>query len=185
VSTKIYNAYRFKKEKLNEFLEFIDDQILSSILEYGNKLFNNLTEHAIQKALEKKGMKGADFSDLFMRELAFEYYIDKAMESSTRDMMDLSASYNFWIRGDYVYTVAYVENWLYEDFDYPDWVEDFNYWDNTDKPEDVSQKEWDFREEVWEEINNNWDKGRLVHFIMTEDGHRRFELMNYIRDKNS
>lgn len=184
ISTKIYEAYRFPKERLNDFIDFIDEKILPDILEYGNELFDNLTEEGIKKALKEKDVEDINVSELFKREMAFDYYIKKAINGNKRDIADLSASYNFWIRGDYVYTIPYIEDWLYEDFDYPEWVEDYSYWNNADKPEDISEKKWGERRELWNKINNNWDKGRLVHNIMTSDGNRWYRLKTYIRKQH-
>jgi hypothetical protein len=32
-------------------------------------------------------------------------------------------------------------------------IEDFSYWNNADKPEDLTEKEWACREKVWEDLN--------------------------------
>lgn len=37
---------------------------------------------------------------------------------------------------------------------YNDYIEDFAYWDNTDPDEDVSEKEWNERERVWDSIDH-------------------------------
>ena len=55
------------------------------------------------------------------------------------------------------------------DKDYPDYVTDYSFWNNTDKPDDVTQASWRRREYTWEEIclyDGGWDVTRLYHAII-------------------
>lgn len=181
MSTKIYEAYRFKKGRLNEFMGLIDSELIPQIKDYAYEIYKGIKDEAIEKRREERNYDD-DFSDEFIREELFDNLIRDACDSVERDLFDLTASFNFWIRGEYVYTIPYFESWLGE-IDYPDWVEDYAYWNNSDRPEYISNEEWNKRRELWEEINSNWDKGRLVHLIMTSDGDRWFELKTSIRKR--
>jgi len=41
---------------------------------------------------------------------------------------------------------------MYEKFMKETGFEEYGYWNNTDKPDDVSEDEWDERERVWDEV---------------------------------
>lgn len=51
-------------------------------------------------------------------------------------------------------------------------VEEYGYWNNTDQPEDVTDKEWRFREKEWEKALKNWGPPVLAGFSwnMNPDG---------------
>lgn len=43
------------------------------------------------------------------------------------------------------------EEW-YDEFCSQGWVSEFGYWNNTDRPDHVSEEEWDMRRDIWNEI---------------------------------
>lgn len=50
-----------------------------------------------------------------------------------------------------------------------DWTEKYGYWNNTDRPEDVSDEEWATRERLWESVIREpaWNRRRLDIDVMT------------------
>lgn len=55
--------------------------------------------------------------------------------------------------GNMVLGIAYSEqqDWLKQFKDLP-WVEEYAYWNNTDRPDEVTDEEWEAREKAWNEV---------------------------------
>jgi hypothetical protein len=94
----------------------------------------------------------------------------EASKSMTRDFECIDASVNVWLYKKYAYVIFYGEHWLYEDFERPEGVEDYCYWNNTDEPDDVTRRQWEARGKTWDQVClNHWDEGRMVHEIIKAD----------------
>jgi hypothetical protein len=50
----------------------------------------------------------------------------------------------------------------------------YGYWDSTDKPLDVSEKEWESRSHIWDAIIEKWDE-KLILDIVSYDGFFRVD----------
>ena len=123
--------------------------------------------------------------------LRHAYEASVATERDTLFCVDCSV--NAWIEEDSsdgfnAYVIPYGERWIWDDFKLPKGVKDYSYWDNTDKPENVKQKDWEIRGKTWDKIclNNNWNDKRLTHVIIDLKENSGFnEISNLILGKDS
>ena len=93
----------------------------------------------------------------------------EASESSHRCFVYcIDASLNIWIQKGKAYCIPYGESWLIDAFpiDSVPGVEEYGYWNNSDRPEEISQKSWDAREKNWDNICDNWDEARMTHIVI-------------------
>lgn len=181
MSIKVYEAYRIPENRLNDFIHFIDKVCLNNIKEEIIKLYNNIVDESVEEYKNKHSYL-KDYSD---KEVKFELMVDmirKDMESDMRGMCDMTSGVDMWLVGDKFYIVPYGEKWVYKDIEYPDFVEDYSYWDNTDRPEDISRIEWKDRRSKWKYILNIiGDRDRLRHEIFDLDMERWYEVRTELR----
>ena len=140
MSTKIYEGYRFPASRLNEFMDIIGQEVAKQFVEWCGQFTGGKVE---------------------LSETLFELLklLDLASDRPEKSMWDIDTSWNFWIHEDeYVYAIPYGRFRA----ELPEWVGDFCYWNNTDKPDDVGDATWRFRGKMWEEVClNNWNSRRL------------------------
>lgn len=148
MSTKYY-GYRLKNTKMEDVL-----RQLQSCFNDCNELF--------QKSIQKK----------FVQYLykSFDNALINKSKAKEMEIWDLASNYN-----NYVFQVGSTKNKVYNfeiclfpykkdvlimnysDYIYRDIInqfawEDYSYWNNTDKPENVSNKEWNNRCKIWETV---------------------------------
>lgn len=129
MSTKIYEAYRIDIERLDEVLDFVRDKVYELAIDcikttfVDNKAFDFNTRNLIKVIIE------------ISNEVSF-----------------LDYGLNVWIKDDYCYIIPVTSSNIYENI-FPEFAEDFSYWDGADKPDDVSGTEWDTRAITWKSIN--------------------------------
>lgn len=94
---------------------------------------------------------------------------------------DIDLSLNIWLHESYAHIIPVGE---YRWFDVPQSAEEFRYWNNADRPKELSEAEWEYRYETWENINcgqgiASHNSRRLNHSIidMSGNGDIDFEWM--------
>jgi len=166
MSLKAYEAYRFPRNKLDEFLPLFDETcakaVSKDILAIG---------HLNPKGLKKTrrslfGLKrnvNKEFSD---QDIGIIWVLAQWMLASKRpehDPLNFDCACNLWMKGKWCYMMPYTSRMVKFDKGMPDWIKFYGYWDNTDAEEGVSPREWKRRGVIWNEITDNWDKNRLTH----------------------
>ena len=171
MSTKIYRAWRCPADKMNWYLKWARSQMLRVVDERVEKL-----KAAVKpEALPEK----PDWAEIGWESAAwFEFLTKKLMEAaskSTRDpLFDLECGLNLWIHDDgRLYIMPIGEHWIAESLDNPpEPVENYAYWNNTDRPDDVTEDEWHDREATWEEVClRDHNRFRLYHAVVETKGH--------------
>jgi hypothetical protein len=94
----------------------------------------------------------------------------EASKVMTRSLECIDASINVWLYKNHAYVIFYGEHWLHSDFNRPEGVEDYCYWNNTDEPDDVTRRQWEARGKTWDKVClNHWDEGRMTHEVIKAD----------------
>lgn len=157
MSTKIYDGLRIKNAKEEEVIAKLD--ILKP-------LFKEVLRKTIAKKISSEYFNMVD--NVFNNDnpqLPFDYaqnIFKKEMESIKNDKRSIMFQHDF---------VIYVKQYKSDVYLYPFYrelndlnilmekipeLEDFGYWDNTDKPEEISESHWKKREKIWNTINNKY-----------------------------
>lgn len=152
MSTKIYQAFRVKVISLSQLLLDIQGYRFDRVPEVRRQIIDNLNRAQI-----------SDFDKL--RELNREmkdrrgYPFCKAMQIGMI-IVDDFAYFTFF--GD-----DFEIKGLYDDLLAQNYVEEFGYWNNTDKPAGLTDIQWDEREIMWDRILKMGD-GTFRHLLQLE-----------------
>ncbi len=137
MSTKIYNAFKFKKglSDLMPFLKKAREDIEKDTIGYYRSIRN-----------ADKGGKVRDLIELFKKARdvnSFEFNIESSIVILFHDTGIYMIFYfpGHFGRND----GGYFKKW-------EEWIEDFHYQNQGDKPEDISEEEWGYREGVWDDL---------------------------------
>ncbi len=137
MSIKIYYGYRFKKKHLHEFTTTFRDQHYQHVLHHVRELCARMTAPTA-------------WSDKIQKTLNLSC---EAAEKSVRvPMLDIECGWKLFFPPNSAYVLAYPygENPVGGDrIKHPEWLEDYGYWDNTDRPDSVSAREWLRRKKAW------------------------------------
>lgn len=172
MSTKIYTAWRCTPKVFSEtFLPNFRSHCFNKTGKLVKYLADCLKTEALREIYDTKE---------WGKEISFEEFCKKkyirfaqafklnalASHSNERDMFCIDCSINTWIKGRYVYIIPYGENWILKDFQPPEGVQDYCYWDNVDEPEGITYRQWKARGKNWDAICDDWDAGRCVHEVV-------------------
>ena len=181
MSTKIYTAWRVPIGRFNEFLNLIHNYMHNEAKKQLKQLMGAILPAKIEELMEKiyheKGWSKEKTYPQFKEVrnwdeyIRFRYAIElcyKASKGKERDpFFDLDCSLNVWLNGRKAYIIPYGEGSKYAGFQIPDFAEDYEYWDNSDRPDEVSQRQWRSRADKWENVCFvDWNKNRLLHEVV-------------------
>tara|TARA_B100000073_G_scaffold347877_1_gene363761 strand:- start:2162 stop:2998 length:837 start_codon:yes stop_codon:yes gene_type:complete len=171
MSTKLEEGLRIKNIKEEEVIEKLNSL---------KPLFKEVLRKTIAKRISSEYFNMVD--NVFNNEnpsLPFDYaqnILKKEMESIKNDKNSIMFQYDF---------VIYVKQYKSDVYLYPFYrelndlnilmekipkLEDFGYWDNTDKPEKISESHWKKREKIWNTISNK--------YTFEESGFKKISLNN-------
>lgn len=159
MSTKVYDGRRIPLEKLSEFRDFVMDYQFDLVLDRVKELLDILDEEKAKKWFEeKRSREWEDLEDIMKKKYKLDYILKQSEESAQESLRDpifcLDCGWSFLVEDDYVYLRPWGETWTRDEIDksFPEWVQEYGYWNNTDKPEGVDVDDWENRGEKWEEI---------------------------------
>lgn len=162
MSMKIYNGIRIPLDKLSEFRKFVMEYQFELIIDRVKELLDILDEEKAKEWVEDKCKREWDsLEDVMKKKYKLDYILrqseDSAQESLRDPMFCLECGWSFLIEDDYVYLRPWGEGWTRKDIydNFPEWVQEYGYWNNTGKPEDINEDEWKMREQKWENIFSN------------------------------
>lgn len=167
MSIKIYYAVRFPLANFTEGLDYLHDRMLDNIKLVYHKLLKSIEIDKVSTDREKK------------------FYLIRLASTEPKIFQELlpDGGWNIWIHKNYVYAIPfgayiYYENICDASSNWPEWLEDFHYQNQSDPPEDIPEEEYEAREEIWEEIclGHNREKNgqfarKLVHFVFDSNSH--------------
>jgi len=192
MSTQIYYAYRFKKDKWVEFIDLIHDQMINLVAKIIRKGMKDIKidEEKYKADVKKYAPKNKRKRRRLRRNIQFRAVMKRCKETSNRleiDSFDIDCAVNFWIGNEYVYVIPICPRWIMRDLKFPEWVENYCYWNNVDPPDGISGDEWDKRGAVWDEINcgtgkHSHNARRLCHEVinLSHLNHGKWEILKKI-----
>lgn len=169
MSTKIYEAYRFPRAKLDEFILLINricqrevkKRVLGAILHSGE------VDKIRRSVFGRKKKRSALYSD---KTITTGWAFARAMDMSKKGVnsfFHLDCAVNIWLRGRFVYVTPYVMTGLRLEKSLPKWCEFYGWWDNSDPQDGVTGAAWAARGKVWKDLAlDDWDRTRLEHVVL-------------------
>ena len=183
MSIKIYDAWRIPRSKINEFTALAREATWAYLLKRIDGWMATVKDEAVQHILDEEHAarmqwfegkevpewaKAPDEITTAHRWRLLEKMIVAASTKPERHLLDSDASFNFWIHGKYAYIIPYGKMVL--PAEQPPWTEDYSYWNNTDRPDDVTARQWSARGRMWNRVClDDWNKGRYHHTISEFD----------------
>jgi hypothetical protein len=181
MSTKIYDAYRLKGEGLGQLVNFwkLTDEWLESGIKEAYKALNEFEERLASNIeltsaeykkqveyFEKLKSKDPDFAarhrmaiDIMVKEYK------KQLSSHERSLFDFNVSITFRHHCRRIYVQCYADMHMKKILDFvrnDPRVEDYHYQNSSDQPEEISERDWKKREEVWDKIYENEGRRRFL-----------------------
>ena len=170
MSTKIYTAWKFPVKRLNEFLEIFDKKVWYYVVKEARIIIAGISSEQVQKKIKEWKVK--EIKPGLEQRVRFSIF-DRMILDDRLKPEDFSrhlifrVGVNLWLKGNYAYACPWGHEKYYYKIKFPVWVKDFAYWNNVDPPRNVSSKEWNHREQVWEDLCLGkvqwWNRGRLIH----------------------
>lgn len=164
MSTKIYTAYRLRPGvDLWTFCADVKKQGQQNIREILKTMYRSMpgsseAEPRIRQALGLPAKEPITWLNCAMY-VKHEY--GAQLHSSKRNLFDLDVSIAIRRCGRRYYLIPYCEmlvgevlNFLSDD----PRVEDYAYWNNTDRPEEVSARAWAARARTWDTMIKRWEQ---------------------------
>lgn len=92
----------------------------------------------------------------------------RASESPLRgEPFLIDASLNAWIYSGRIYVIPYAQFLYSGDFTAPPEAHEYRYWNNTDRPGEITDREWGNRRKTWDRVClDDWDRGRMTHQVI-------------------
>lgn len=151
MSTKLYTGIKFKSNKLSTVIRQLNglkEEAKKNVMETFQKKEKSWNFVHLLLLYEKELEKGTRIEDSW----DFERILHKELRQPYNDF-DFEFGVTIFERKNKLYGIYYDQthknyNMLFD----RDIAVDYHYQNQTDKPEDISNRDWDFREEVWEDI---------------------------------
>lgn len=140
MSTKIFEGKRFPKMKLTQFLHTVKAAHYALILEQARHLAANLRPEELKK--NTWDLRVQAVTDLFKK---------IAEESHRSPGRDLECGWKVWLpeHSRWAFTSPWGEHTTRGALVMPDYVEDYGYWDSTDRPDEIDSRSWNRRKCDW------------------------------------
>jgi len=178
MSTKIYLAWKIPVSRLNDFIDDISKYMIGKVQQKLVRIFDNFDDEKFIKKQQEGKSKGEKIKIrkhlknpryLFFDKLYFIFKMARdSAKTSDSSLCDFQCGIKFWIRKGYAYIIPWGEFSFYDKYKAPAWAKDYSYWNNTDKPDEISASAWKTRQRIWDTmIDNPHDeaKYRMVCYI--------------------
>lgn len=136
MSIKIWVAWRVPISRFGEATDIIHQQMSESFYQNFKTLADAFWKENLPLELTNAAMK-------------FEDKLRVAEKNHRYDFVNAySRGFEFFLEKQFVYIIPYGD-W---NLKIPDWFKDFHYQNQTDRPEEISSREYRYREKVWKRI---------------------------------
>jgi hypothetical protein len=159
MSMKVYYAWKVPADEINTALNSLNDQAIKQEHEFLQEIYDNVPDEKVQEKIDE----GSKHSEEVIR-LSLAIAVAMTHNKLTYPYGDIppNAACNMWFFEGYWYIIPY-GNYKWE---VPVGFQDFAYWNNVDKPEDISDEKWSHRAEVWDSILENEYELKCGHVML-------------------
>ena len=157
MSTKIYYARKFPLEKLAEFMAFVRPEMFKRIGQEIEKLMAGVESSYVEAELAKN-LCAPEREESVKRTIRFlkaqELIRWRRPEKADPGypLYSVDCGWNIYLFKGNCYAYVWGHEKLHNDIEYPEWAEDYAYWNNTDRPDEITDEEWNARGDTWHEI---------------------------------
>ena len=185
MSTKIWTAWRCPINRFNDFIDITNRHMFEeAVVEFQRwmartKLGHIEAELAKKKAVYEKykwPIKDEEWADggWIQRSICFEAAWRVVVQLYTAKgggYNVLGCGLNVWLHVDKAYFIPWGPPNFYFSLPVPEWAEDYHYQNQTDRPSEVPEDEWNARGVTWDAIigYNGWDDHRLTYSVIDLD----------------
>lgn len=169
MSTKIYNGKRIALDKLEDYMLWFREYNYSNIKLLTEKLMGCISEDKLNERKDfllsknEKLSEYTDFDKVTRLMMVFLLYI-----GASKQHMNSCANVDCFVKifpyKGHAYLIPCFNS--KEPDEYPSYIGDFAYWNNTDRPDDIALDEWDNRRDVWNDILDNEHHRRIVYEVV-------------------
>lgn len=197
MSTKIYCAFKFKQNRLNDFINIANELVFKEEVKDWKTRFNRIPDTMVEEKLQlQKNEKITCLPHSVRSNISKFHIIHKDIDNMIRDSYKdpsikdrlKETGLNLWLHKGYFYCIPWGHNGqVFNKMKLPNWVSDYSYWNNTDEPEGMDYSEWKKRGKTWDEIClenvEDWNARRLTHEIYSWKSFTSFFDYNLIIQK--
>ncbi len=158
MSTKIYDAYIIEKHyDAVRFLNKVQDySFVNQLIEKNKTKYLNYFKFLVLNEFDSSVMAGFNdsFHDVFRAVLLKQGKLKElSLLNKRSDLGVFRFEFSFKFFEGSLLVKFFGDNQLIKEFVemFPE-LKDFSYWNNTDKPDEISLKEWDRREKIWDDV---------------------------------
>ena len=178
MSTKIYEAYMVHNMAVfDSFMKYYRKAVTKKTAKFLNVCKKTINVEEIKKAYIKENIlteKTCEvLGDEFVRCFHLFFEMIEQSDRCMNDIFNLDCSFNFWCDVDgSIYFIPYnsrvcrITKGMERKFR----LQDFCYFDNTDRPKGISNKTWEIRKNKWDQLCleecDDWSKNRYSHVII-------------------
>lgn len=168
MSTKIWTAWRFPQKHLNEFLDCVRPQMFSQVVKDVETMAESVKPEAIAEQMaswsEKSPFSREDTEFGRRVELTLKTWADPRMRES---LLAFDCGLNVWFYRGQAYVIPWGHPKYADCLELPSWAEEYAYWNNTDRPDNLTQRQWDARARTWNRAAlDHWSTRRLVFNVV-------------------
>jgi hypothetical protein len=179
MSTKIYTAWRFRQNKLNEFLQLARKSVFKKEYKWWTNSMYGISAEEEEEQLKK--IERQKLKDLIRKKIARYFIVKNRIDNTIRESdkdptkktLLRESGFHFWLYKGYYYCIPwgqYTDN-HFSSVKFPGWVENYSYWNNTDQPKNITNREWNNRRKMWDKVCLGrviqWSEFRLEHVIFS------------------
>ena len=149
MSTKIYHGFKINTSSISKVLEMVET-FRPYILEEGKKLYKNFEDHLLgYKKIDQT--KEDAIKDIRIKWLTAWWEMKRTQQRLP--LVDTLFSITIFPLDDYFLGIVYTEHdtWYFQWLEQEN-VEDYAYWNNSDKPDKLTDEEWDERYKNWSKV---------------------------------
>jgi hypothetical protein len=174
MSTKVYTAYRLKKSSdLWSFVRSANATAMKNVQERIREIHSDLMKTAPSESV--------DFGDLVERyqdegkarsRIASDALLKgygEQLSSSHRNDFDFNVSIAIWEHKKGLYIRPFCDMRMRDVLDFlkrDRRLQDFSFWDNTDRPKRITEKQWKARGRVWDAIDEDRTNGNTNCLVL-------------------
>lgn len=152
MSTKIHYGVRFPLSRLGEFAEKTRIRGLKAVETRARELLDAMKDPKLSKADLKLEKKERENKLRWKKAGKLIELLREAAKDPQRSIFDLTFGWNLYIAPGAMFVLASPWGSMSREAGklVPKWVEEYGYWDNTDRPDEISARKWRQRELDWE-----------------------------------